>query len=88
MHVMVTVDLHEATPEQRAVFNQQMRAAQWTRCAKVSTAFCAAFKSDAGRATAIAVTERAVQQAASEAHVTAYGAVCAATDEKPTTFSS
>lgn len=86
LHMMLTVDLKNANSNARAVFDAKMAEKKWSKSPTVTTTWTATFSPNATPQGAITTTKTDVADAARQAGIMVYEAVCLPSVEAPATF--
>lgn len=86
LHMMLTVDLKNATSNARAVFDAKMAEKKWSKSPNVTTTWTAIFSADAPPQGAINATKTDVADAARQAGIMVYEAVCLPSVAAPAPF--
>lgn len=85
MHVLLTLDLPNAQPAARKLFDDAMEKEKWTKRV-VTTTWTASFAAGTSEAAAINTTKNDVERCARAAGLKDYSGIIAASASAPTTF--
>jgi hypothetical protein len=86
LKALLTVDLVNATPEQRKVFDDEMVTLKWSKLKSASTTWKASFEDKASRAGAIEVAKSEVAKAALVAKVKSFSGAIQLAEEPVAEF--